>query len=81
MSIWNQSSNFVLDLLTQNTRTKPIYNIPPKLHQNHTVFNIYISYIDTNTLLYYRFIFEKKKKKKKKKTKKKTKTTPDNTRE
>ena len=42
---------------------------------------MYISYIDTNTLLYYRFIFEKKKKKKKKKTKKKTKTTPDNTRE
>ena len=41
---------------------------------------IYITYIDTNTLLYYRFIFEKKKKKKKK-TKKKTKTTPDNTRE
>ena len=39
VSIWNQFSCLVL--LTQNAQTKPIWNVPPKLHQNHTVFIIY----------------------------------------
>ena len=28
--------------LTQNAQTKPIWNLTPKLHQNYTVFTIYI---------------------------------------
>ena len=31
---------FHLDLLTQNTRTKPISNLTPKLHQNYTISSI-----------------------------------------
>ena len=28
--------------LTQNAQTKPLSNLPPKLHRNYTVFNIYV---------------------------------------
>ena len=41
----NQFSYFTFVDWTQSTQTKPIWNIPPKLHQIHTVLNIYNIYV------------------------------------